>query len=199
MSKWMSFLGVFFTFIWFLRRSNTPWQTWSYVKIACYFHTMKLTFLIFTRCENNSLWNPFFNSMDKTHYFTSEDVRILLYFSETKWDRILFGGILLLFKYFNIVSVKKNIFVITLKLFDISRSKKIILNIEMLLLPVKSVKLKSIFVAYGLWERRGVYRASSAMTRTFFVSHPKDAPFRRLLIKQGILRTYSYLRLHTCL
>lgn len=43
----------------------TPCNTWRDVTIACYLHTVKITLLGFSQCENNSLWKYPFDLMDK--------------------------------------------------------------------------------------------------------------------------------------
>ena len=40
-------------------------KAWRDVTISSYFHTIKITLLLFLQCENNSLWKIIFYSMDK--------------------------------------------------------------------------------------------------------------------------------------
>ena len=49
----------------FFQISDTTCYTWCDVTIACYFHIMKITILIFSHCENNSLWRYSFQCTDK--------------------------------------------------------------------------------------------------------------------------------------
>ena len=65
------FFGVWTCFF-FLRYDC---NTWPEVTIADHFHIEKITLLIFSQCENNSLWRYLFCSIDiLTRYFTAENV-----------------------------------------------------------------------------------------------------------------------------
>mgnify|MGYP003686610597 CR=1 FL=1 len=59
-----------------------------YMQYMTWYHN-RLLFFIFSHCENNSLWRYYLYSMDKTRYFTAEDViktntrlNFLLFFSQ---------------------------------------------------------------------------------------------------------------------
>ena len=66
---------VFFGFkTCFFQTLDTVCKTWCDVTIACYFHTVKITLLIFSQCENNSLWKISLLFNDKTRYSTAENV-----------------------------------------------------------------------------------------------------------------------------
>ena len=59
----------------FVQIVDTTCNAWLNVTIACCSHTVKITFLIFSHCENYSLWRHNFYSMNKTRYFMTENLK----------------------------------------------------------------------------------------------------------------------------